>query len=212
MKRSETSLTMLPYDMLMVILTKVASFSHIDLGSCMATCKTLLGISKYPEVLRSLSLEGIILPPYERVPREIVLLEECAKYGNIHAIFLCGLFNVFHLKKVTEGLKQLSTAAQANNPEAMYLHGMINLIEGDFGEGVNYLTQLWKNQGIETVRQCHINVRRVVLQMSVKQYREYDILLSLMDVGEECDDLDLNEVCVECFIRKEIYRFMDYFN
>ncbi|CAH2078324.1 unnamed protein product [Thlaspi arvense] len=203
---------MLPYDMLMVILTKVGAFSSVDLWSCMVSCKTFLEVAKYPEVLRSLRLEDVFLPPYERVPNGMDLLKECAKSGNVHGIFLCGLFNFFYLKSVKEGLKQLATAAKEAHSEAMYLYGMISLIEGVFDEGSNYLTQLWRNQGIESVRQCQMNVRRVVLEMSVRQYREYDILLNLMEIGEECGHINLNEVCDEYFIRKEIYRFMDYMN
>ncbi|KAL0758261.1 hypothetical protein Bca101_095929 [Brassica carinata] len=171
---------MLPYDMLMVILSKVTLVSHVDLGACMASCKDMLNVSKFPEVLRSLRLEDVAPPPYELVPSTMEIVEEHAKNGNIHATFLCGLFNYFHLKHVTIGC--------------------------------NFLTQLWKKHGFETVRQCHMNVHKVVLELSVREYREYDILLALMKVPENCIDEGLDEVCDDCFIRKEIYRYMDYFN
>ncbi|CAF2117167.1 BnaCnng09080D [Brassica napus] len=209
---SKPSLSMLPYDMLMVILSKVTLVSHVDLGACMASCKDMLNVSKFPEVLRSLRLEDVAPPPYELVPSTMEIVEEHAKNGNIHATFLCGLFNYFHLKHVTIGLTQLSFAASETHLEAMYLYGMILLIKGDFTEGCNFLTQLWKKHGFETVRQCHMNVHKVVLELSVREYREYDILLALMKVPENCIDEGLDEVCDDCFIRKEIYRYMDYFN
>lgn len=97
------SLNMLPNDMLMVILSKVAHVSHVDLGACIASCKDMLNVSKYPEVLQSVRLEEVIRTPYELVPSVMGLVEEHAKNGNIHAIFLCGLFNYFHLKQFTTG-------------------------------------------------------------------------------------------------------------
>ncbi|KAG2298546.1 hypothetical protein Bca52824_035018 [Brassica carinata] len=205
------NLTMLPYDMLMLILSKVALVSHVDLGSCIATCKDMLNVSKYPEVLLSVRLEEVIRTPYQLVPSVMGLVEEHAKNGNIHAIFLCGVFNYFHLKHVTIGLTQLSIAARATHSDAMYLYGMILLGRGDYNEGSTYLTELWKNQTFAIVRQCHMNVHKVVLEMTVREYREYDVLLSLLEVPENCMEEGLDEVCDSCFIRKEIYRFMDYF-
>lgn len=108
------------------------------------------------------------------------------------------------------GLTQLSIAARATHSDAMYLYGMLLLVKGDFNEGSTYLTELWKNKTFDTVRQCHMNVHKVVLEMTVREYREYDILLSLLEVPENCMEEGLDEVCDECFIRKEIYRFMDY--
>lgn len=66
----------------------------------------------------------------------------------------------------SEGLTQLSIAASATHVEAMYLYGMILLIKGDFTEGCDYLTKLWKNHGFEVVRKCHMNVHKVVLEMT----------------------------------------------
>ena len=101
-------------------------------------------------------------------------------------------------------------AADAGHCEAMYLYGMALIYENQLTEGSNYIKKLWRERGFQVVRQCQENCSRVVLDMSVREYRVYEKLFAEIDVSNECVVGELDEVCDGCFIYKEIFRFIDY--
>lgn len=205
-------LTDLPDDMLAVILGKVGEESALTFKACIISCKTFGRISKFTDVMKILNVNEIFPAPWEkeRLPPNTDMLYECAKHGNIDAIFLCGLIDFYFKKELSTGIAQLSYAAEATHPEAMYLYGMLLINQGKLDQGSNYITQLWKNQGMEVVNRCRQNCRPVVLEITVREYRDYDMLLTEIQVGDECVVGEFDEVCDDCFIYKEIFRFIDY--
>lgn len=209
-KKFEEVLTNLPNDMLAVILGKVGEKSHTDLNACIVACKTFQSISKYLDVVMKLNLKESFPPPWTRIPENSELLYECAGYGNIHAIFLCGLIDFYYKKFTVAGAKQLMVAAEASHPEAMYLCGMILINQGRYSEGSNYLKQLWKKKGFEAVRRCIVNCKPVLLELNVRDYIAYVLLLTDLEVGDDCVVREYDDVCEHCFVYKEIFRFIDY--
>ncbi|KAG2272578.1 hypothetical protein Bca52824_067133 [Brassica carinata] len=87
---------------------------------------------------------------------------------------------------------------------------MALIYENQLTEGSNYIKKLWRERGFQVVRQCQENCSRVVLDMSVREYRVYEKLFAEIDVSNECVVGELDEVCDGCFIYKEIFRFIDY--
>ncbi|KAL0708297.1 hypothetical protein Bca4012_074723 [Brassica carinata] len=204
------SLPDLPDDVLAIIFGKVGESSYEDYAGCMLSCKTFQRLSKYPEVLQKLDLTKAFPPPWERIPNASNILYECAQFRNVHAIFLCGLIDYYFVKPRVTGINNLKMAADAGHCEAMYLYGMALIYENQLTEGSNYIKKLWRERGFQVVRQCQENCSRVVLDMSVREYRVYEKLFAEIDVSNECVVGELDEVCDGCFIYKEIFRFIDY--
>ena len=206
------SLPDLPDNVLAIILGKVGESSYEDYAGCMLSCKTFQRLSKYPEVLQKLDLTKAFTPPWERIPNASNILYECAQFRNVHAIFLCGLIDYYFAKPRITGINHLKSAADAGHCEAMYLYGMALINEKQLAEGAKYIKMLWTKRGFEAVWQCIENCSRVVQEMSIREYRGYEMLVSQIEVGDECVVGQFDEVCDGYFIYKEILCFIDYMN
>ncbi|KAG2298547.1 hypothetical protein Bca52824_035019 [Brassica carinata] len=107
-------------------------------------------------------------------------------------------------------MNNLKMAADAGHCEGMYLYDMALINEKQLTEGSYYIKKLWTEQGLEAVRQCLQNCSRVVLEMSIREYRGYELLLSQIEAGDESVVGQFNGVCDGYFIYKEISCFIDY--
>ncbi|KAL0758263.1 hypothetical protein Bca101_095931 [Brassica carinata] len=151
------SLPDLPDNVLAIILGKVGESSYEDYAGCMLSCKTFQRLSKYPEVLLKSDLTKAFTPPWERIPNASNILYECAQFRN----------------------RQMRTL------QAMYLYGMALINEKQLAEGAKYIKMLWTKRGFEAVWQCLENCSRVVQEMSIREYRGYEMLVSQIEVGDE---------------------------
>lgn len=212
MKKNKFMMTLpdLPDDVLAIILGKVGESSFQDFTGCLFSCRTFQRISKFPEVLQKLDLTQVFPPPWDRIPENSQIIYECAQAGNVHAIFLCGLIEHYFVKPRVTGMSNLKMAADVGHCEGMYLYGMALINENQVTEGSYYIKKLWREKGMGAVRLCQENCSRVILEMSIKEYREYEILFSEIEVGDECVVKEMDDVCDGCFIYKEIFRFIDY--
>lgn len=208
--KQEMSLVDLPDDMLGAILGKVGESSFKDFTGCLISCKTFQRISKYPEVLQRLDLTQVFSPPWERIPENSQIIYDCAESGNVHAIFLCGLIEYYFTKPRVTGTNNLKMAADVGHCEGMYLYGMALINDNQLTEGSYYIKKLWTEQGFEAIWQCLQNCSRVVLEMSMRDYRGYELLLSQIEAGDESVLAQINEVCDGYFIYKEISCFIDH--
>ncbi|KAG2272577.1 hypothetical protein Bca52824_067132 [Brassica carinata] len=168
------SLPDLPDDVLAIIFGKVGESSYEDYAGCMLSCKTFQRLSKYPEVLQKLDLTKAFPPPWERIPNASNILYECAQFRNITIL-------------LNQELLELITLNQRQMPDimAMYLYGMALINEKQLAEGAKYIKMLWTKRGFEAVWQCLENCSRVVQEMSIREYRGYEMLVSQIEVGDE---------------------------
>ncbi|CAA7014485.1 unnamed protein product [Microthlaspi erraticum] len=101
-------------------------------------------------------------------------------------------------------------AAEASHSEAMYLYGMILINQGQLTEGEKFIKRIWKQKGFQAFRTCLVNCKPILLEISVRDYIILDQLLTVMEVGDDCIAGEFDDVCENCIVYKEIFRFIDY--
>jgi hypothetical protein len=113
----------LPNDMLMEVLTKIASSSFTNLFKAKLTCNDLCGLAEEDHIFQQVSLEKIPLSWYTNV--EVMFLRRCKESGNLEAIFRESMRGFFTSKNLELGLKLLEKASEKGHVEALYICSVI---------------------------------------------------------------------------------------
>jgi len=127
----------------------------------------------------------------------------------VRAIFISGLIDYYFRKEIAIGIEEITYAARKTNSEEMFICGIILICEDQIDDRSNNITQLWINQDFQAIRQCQENYAELTLELRVRQYRKYDMLLDEIKIADECVVGDLDHVCDGCFIFKIFFRFID---
>jgi hypothetical protein len=99
----------LPNNMLMEVLTKVASSSFVDLFKAKLICKDFCGLAEEDHIFQQVSLEKISLFWCTKV--EVLFLRRCKECENPYTLFREGIYWYFTLKNPELGLKFLEKAS-----------------------------------------------------------------------------------------------------
>jgi hypothetical protein len=132
----------LPNNMLTEVLTKVASFSFIDLFKAKLTCRDLCGLAEEDHIFQQASLENILHSWCTNA--EVLFLKRCKESGNPDVIFKEGMHGYFTSKNPKLGLKLLETAHEKGHIEATYIYSIILICLGGQlkHQGLQILTSL----------------------------------------------------------------------
>ncbi|XP_004508629.1 putative F-box protein At1g67623 [Cicer arietinum] len=210
---SLTSIESLPRDLLLEVVTNVASQSFIDLHNMKMCCKDFLEVTEDKHVLQNISLDNFPLIQWFLNERALSFLKRCMECENIESLFREGLREYFRYPNGNiDGLENLKKASQKGHKEAKYVYGMILLCSEDYEsrkEGfehmrylrkfkcimssrkkVQYLTSfLWKNNGMLVRNQTPLcNSKSTCKGWRVKKGRWL-----LLD--DDDDDIGLCEYC-----------------
>jgi hypothetical protein len=119
----------LPNNMLMEVLTKVASSSFTDLFKSKLTCRDLCGLIEEDHIFQQVSLEKI--NPHSWCTNvEVMFLSRCKESRNPDAIFREGMHGYFTSKNPELGLKLLEKTYEKGHIEASYIYSVILICHG----------------------------------------------------------------------------------
>ncbi|KAK0598393.1 hypothetical protein LWI29_034240 [Acer saccharum] len=156
----------LPKDLLIDVLTRVASSSVADLFNVERSCKDLLEVGNDNYVLQHACMDCFPIAPWPVSDKASLFLRRCRESGNAEALFRQGMFEYFTLLETKSGLMLLQRAAHKGHIEATYIVGilLLSLSHGDNRlrrRGLNLLSCL-KRRRCFKVGECRKRVKRVV--------------------------------------------------
>ncbi|KAK1575673.1 hypothetical protein Q3G72_007452 [Acer saccharum] len=156
----------LPKDLLIDVLTRVASSSVADLFNVERSCKDLLEVGNDNFVLQHACMDCFPIAPWPVSDKASLFLRRCRESGNAEALFRQGMFEYFTLLETKSGLMLLQRAAHKGHTEATYIVGilLLSLSHGDNRlrrRGLNLLSCL-KRRRCFKVGECRKRVKRVV--------------------------------------------------
>ncbi|KAI3720388.1 hypothetical protein L6452_21304 [Arctium lappa] len=142
-RQPNTIIGSLPRDLLVDVLSRVASSSFTDLFNAKLCCKDYLEAAEDEYILQHISMDKFPIvywvPPDDE---SLSFLTRCILKGNPEAIFRRGMMEYFSLTRAESGIDYLKTAAKKGHPEATYAYCMILLSEGDQSV-LNLLNSRW---------------------------------------------------------------------
>jgi len=119
----------LPSDLLMEVLTKVASASFTDLFNAKLSCKDFYGLTEEDHIFQQVSLKE--LPLIWCTKDEVLFfLKRCKESGNPDALFREGIYGYFSSKNPEPGLEFLEKASRKGHVEASYIYSLILICSG----------------------------------------------------------------------------------
>ncbi|XP_057429822.1 uncharacterized protein LOC130722943 isoform X2 [Lotus japonicus] len=125
---STAAIKMLSRDLLVEVITIVASQSIIDLHSIKMCCKDFLDAAEDDYVWRRVSLDTFPLIHWLPNDNTSSFLNRCMECGNMESLYREGLRKYFDYSNgKIDGLEILKVAAENGHMEAKYVCGMISL-------------------------------------------------------------------------------------
>uniref|UniRef100_A0A5B7BAW8 At2g35280-like TPR domain-containing protein n=1 Tax=Davidia involucrata TaxID=16924 RepID=A0A5B7BAW8_DAVIN len=114
-------------DLLIEVLSRVASSSFTDLFNAKLCCRDFLGAAEDDYILEHVSIDRFPVIPWFTSGETISFLNRCKESGNPEALYRQGMVEYFSLKKVESGLDYLKRAADKGHAEASYVYDIILL-------------------------------------------------------------------------------------
>ncbi|KAK4256623.1 hypothetical protein QN277_006326 [Acacia crassicarpa] len=142
-RRSSSAIKVLPKELLMEVLARVASGSVSDLYKAKVCCREFLHASDNDYVYEHVSLEKFPLIPWFVTDKEFSFLKRCKESGNSESLYRDGMVEYFSSLNLNSGLESLRMASQKGHKDANYVYGMILICSDDEGE---------RKQGLQLLR------------------------------------------------------------
>ena len=221
-------ITSLPRDMLVDVVTRIASESFQDLCNIKICCKDFYETAEDNYVLQNVSMDGFPLIQWFLNQEASSFWKRCLECNNIECLFREGLREYFKFPNGNiNGLEILNIAAQRGHKVAMYVYGMILLSSNEDNElrskGLDYLRILRNSK-------CIMSSRRNVQNLTKSIWKNNRMLvrseIPLCNSKETCggwrvkegrwllvdDEDDDIESCEACRWDHEIEFFYNLFN
>ncbi|XP_061349138.1 putative F-box protein At1g67623 [Gastrolobium bilobum] len=120
-------LEVLPNELLVEIIAKVASSSIVDLCRVKLTCKQFLHAAEDDYVYQHVSMDKFPLVPLAWFTNEKILsfFKRCRESKNLEILYRDGMVQYFKSMRVKSGLENLKKAALGGQDEAKYVYCML---------------------------------------------------------------------------------------
>ncbi|XP_057418090.1 putative F-box protein At1g67623 [Lotus japonicus] len=213
--KSTTTIKVLPTDLLVDVVARVASNSFIDLLNLKKCSKDFLHATEDNYISQRVSLETFPLIQWIPNDKASSFLNHCRECENIESLYREGLRKYFSYSSgKNDGLEILKVAAQKGHKEAKYVYGMILICSKD---------DELRKQGLEHVRflrksKCVVSCRQKVRQLLNFMWKNHAMLehnqsplcsfkstckgwrlktsrWALLDDDDEDEDMSLCEYC-----------------
>ncbi|GAV81146.1 F-box-like domain-containing protein, partial [Cephalotus follicularis] len=150
----------LPHELLLEVVSRVASLSLYDLLNAKLICKDFLNAAKEDYVFQHVSMDKFPVVPWKLNEESYLFINRCLENGNAEALYREGMKEYFSYKKQEFGIEKLKKAAEKGHVDASYVYGMISLCLGNDGlkqEGLKVLSS-FKSRGFR-IKQCRERVK-----------------------------------------------------
>lgn len=155
------TINLLPEDLLIEILAKVAASSLTNLFNAKLVTKNFLKASENGYIFRHASLKNFSNLLWGNNDKFWSFMENCNKNGNSEALYKKGMLEFFTHCKEASGLDNLKVAAQKGHVEASYVYGVILYLTSSKQEGLEFLKRCEAKLGGQMV-ECRRRVKEFV--------------------------------------------------
>ncbi|WJZ81565.1 hypothetical protein VitviT2T_001403 [Vitis vinifera] len=159
----------LPSDLLIEVLTRVATSSFTDLFNAKLSCRNFLEASDDKFIMKNISIEKFPAIPWWQVKDEVSsFLKACKESGNPEALYRQGMMEFFSWKKVESGEEYLKRALEMEHMEASYVYGIILLCKGGESneeQGMKLLNAVKKSRKLG---ECRKKTKAFILSMWIR--------------------------------------------
>lgn len=176
----------LPGDLLIDVLTRVASSSFTDLFNAKLSCRDFLGAAEDESIFQHVSIDKFPVihwfPPSDEL---LSFLNQCIDKGNPEAMFRQGMIEFFSRARIETGLEYLKRASEKGHVEATYVYGMILLSRGGQSsqQGLNILNSMKISRSkYLKIRECRAKIKGVIREMWINNS------ISLNEIGCTCQE------------------------
>ncbi|XP_071690928.1 putative F-box protein At1g67623 [Rutidosis leptorrhynchoides] len=176
----------LPGDLLIDVLTRVASSSFTDLFNAKLSCRDFLGAAEDESIFQHVSIDKFPVihwfPPSDEL---LSFLNRCIDKGNPEAMFRQGMIEFFSRARTETGLEYLKRASEKGHVEATYVYGMILLSRGGQSsqQGLNILNSMKISRSkYLKICECRAKIKAVIREMWINNS------ISLNEVGCKCPE------------------------
>ncbi|KAH7865795.1 hypothetical protein Vadar_011239 [Vaccinium darrowii] len=145
MDNDSANINSLPHELMVDVLSRVASSSFTDLFNSKLCCKDFMGAAEEDGILEQVCLEKFpVIHQWLKSYKLNWFMNRCMASGNPEALYRQGLVEYFTHMRTQSGLENLRRAAEKGHVEATYVYGILLLcLGGQFSkEGLNLLNAM----------------------------------------------------------------------
>ncbi|XP_054821363.1 F-box protein At2g35280-like [Prosopis cineraria] len=223
-RRSSSTIKVLPKELLMEVLARVASGSVSDLYKAKICCREFLHAADDDYVYEHVSLEKFPVIPWFITEKEFSFLKRCKESGNSESLYREGMVEYFSSLNLKSGLESLRLASQKGHKDAKYVYGMILICSDDEEQRKQGLQLLRFLRMSKCIRRSRNRVKKFIWSMWVRNrvvrdrrplchFHKFDNSRRLHSISrgwppfEEDDGIDIS--CEYCIGDYELGLFCD---
>ncbi|KAK9292663.1 hypothetical protein L1049_020641 [Liquidambar formosana] len=166
--RFHSAIALLPNELVIQVLGRVAAASHTDLFNAKLSCKLFHEVSDDTYVYQQVSLERFPVVPWPTSEQASSFFEKCKECGNPEALYRQGLIEYFDHMRLELGLQCIKRAANLGHVEASYILGIILLCSGEeFRQQAIQLLDSIRNSRVTKVGECRKKLKATLRGMWV---------------------------------------------
>ncbi|KAF8049880.1 hypothetical protein N665_2102s0003 [Sinapis alba] len=206
--RELSPIELLPRDIHVIILARVARSSETDLRNAMASTPTLGLAAADLRVYKNLDLQMHTISPLASINHFRSLMDRCLASGNVQAHYVRGIQEYFHNTDTVTGIYHLRVSAEGSYADAVYLYGMIMLCSGARDVGHAYIDMLgWRDSPVK-VDECWGRIKTSLHGIVVTRLPVYMTTYKETRRGITCHRNNIGRRCEQCFYFRQMQKFV----